>query len=492
MRRAFDPQPRLDCPPIEDVLLNTKCRDEIIPILRALQHVYGAPELRRLILNLVGKDVNGRTSRKHGRPGLDYWQIIVLAAVRLGCNYDYDKLQNLAEEHRTLRRIMGVGDWQTEAEVDFDWRRIRDNLTFLRPETLQKLNELIVGAGHELAPEAAVAVRGDTFVVETNIHYPTESSLIGDGLRKVIKLSAALAKEWDLSGWRQHEHLLNTVRKQVQQISRVSRAKRAGSAERLRAGYRELLSDAKGLLDRACQLSATLALRIDISTLLDVRLRELQHYVDLTRKVCDTARRRVLLGEAVENEEKIFSIFEPHTELIKRGKQPNPVQFGHNVLVIEDAVGFICHYAVVGRGVLDQDLVIPAMKKLQQRLGGKIERASFDRSFHTPENQEQLATIVRHPCIPRKGEASGRQQQQEASVAFRQARQNHPGVESAIGALQSGNGLERSRDRSERGYQRYVGLGILGRNLHVLGKLLLAQADADCQAATSKRKGKAG
>jgi len=152
------------------VLLNTKCRDEIIPILRALQHVYGDPELRRQILNRVGKDVNGRTSRKQGRPGLDYWQIIVLAAVGLGCNYDYDKLQNLAAEHRTLRRIRGVGDWQTETEGAFDWRRIRGNLTFLRPETLQKLNELIVGARHELAPEAAVAVRGDTFVVETNIH----------------------------------------------------------------------------------------------------------------------------------------------------------------------------------------------------------------------------------------------------------------------------------------------------------------------------------
>jgi len=93
----------------------------------------------------------------------------------------------------------------------------------------------------------------------------------------VIKLSAALAKAWGLSGWRQHEHLLNTVRKQVQQISRVSRAKGAGSAERLRAGYRELLSDAKGLLDRVCQLSAILTLRVDISALGDVRLRELQH-----------------------------------------------------------------------------------------------------------------------------------------------------------------------------------------------------------------------
>jgi transposase, IS5 family len=116
----------------------------------------------------------------------------------------------------------------------------------------------------------------------------------------------------------------------------------------------------------------------------------------LTEKVCETARRRVLLGETVPNEDKIFSIFEPETELIKRGKQPNPNQFGHSVLVIEDALGFICEYEVAGKGVLDQDLVVPAMTKLQKRLGGKIERASFDRAFHTPENQEKLAAIVGH------------------------------------------------------------------------------------------------
>ena len=219
---------------------------------------------------------------------------------------------------------------------------------------------------------------------------------------------------------------------------------------------------------------------------------ELWHYVQLTEKVCGTARRRVLLGETVPNEEKIFSIFEPHTELIKRGKQPDPIQYGHKVLVIEDAVGFICHYAVVANGVLDQDVLVPAMTELQERVGGKIERASFDRAFHTPDNQEKLATIVDHPCIPKKGRHSGRKQQEEATVEFRQARQSHPGIESAIGALQAGNGQERCRDKSKLGYERYVGLGILGRNLQVLGKLLLAQDDAKCEAAKSRRKQQAG
>ena len=496
--RSATPSLRLDCPPIAQVKLNLQCRDEIIPILYALQHIYGDEQRRRKILDLVGKDINATTSRNHGRRGLNYWEIIVLAAVRLGCNLDYDKLQNLAEEHRSLRRIMGIGDWQDDDDdVDFDWRRIEDNVTQIRPETLKKINQIVVAAGHELRPDAMQAVRGDTFVVETNIHYPTESTLIGDGLRKLVPLAAELAAQHDIEGWRQHEHLLQNIRKLVRKIGRASRAKGQG-AERLKPGYQELLTLAQELLQRARRLLRALKFPVEPRAFTLEQLKQatppatrvglLMHYVALTEKVCDNARRRVLDGEAVANEEKIFSIFEPHTELIKRGKQPNPIQFGHNALLIEDAVGFVVDYQVVGAGVLDQDLVVPVMKKLQERSGHKIKSASFDRAFHTPENQRELAKIVACPCIAAKGPEQGRQQQQEGTVAFRKARQRHPGVESAIGALQAGNGLKRCRDRGQRGHERYVGLGILGRNLQTLGKLLLAQDEADCQAAKSKRK----
>jgi hypothetical protein len=444
MRLAFQEQPRLDCPPVAAVPLNLNCRDEIIPILRALQHVYEQTPVRNEVLALIGKDVNADSRADRGREGLSYWTIMVLAAVRLGCNFDYDKLQDLAEQHRTLRLIMGIGDW--DDHTDFDWRRIRDNVCLLQPATIKKINHLIVAAGHELKPEAIESVRGDTFVVETNIHYPTESTLIADGLGKVMTLAAALAKTHGLSGWRQHEHLLQHVKDIVRQIGRASRAKSQG-ANRLKPGYQRLLTLAEDLLER-----------------------------------------RVLLGEAVLNEEKVFSMFEPHTELIKRGKQPDPIQYGHKVLVIEDAVGFICHYTVLANGVLDQDALVSAMTELQKRVDGKIKRASFDRAFHTPENQEKLAAIVAHPCIPKKGREAGRKQQEEASVEFHQARQNHPGIESAIGALQAGNGQERCRDQSKLGYERYVGLGILGRNLQALGKLLLAQDHAECEAAQSQRK----
>jgi IS5 family transposase len=488
--RLPGPEARLDCLPINIVPLNLNCRDEIIPILRALQHLYGDTPSRRELLRLVGKDVNDRTSRKLGRRGMNYWEITVLAATRLGCNLDYDKLQDLAENHRRLRQIMGIGDWQEE-EVDFDWRRIEGNVLKLRPATLQKLNELVVRAGHVLEPQAIASVRGDTFVVETNIHYPTESSLIGDGLRKLVTLAARLAVAQGLTGWRQHQHWLKKVKKQVWAISRASRTKTQAGKARLRACYQELIQEAEALLQRGRQLAALLQASENLSVLdpaCGAGAKELLHYVDLTAQVCDTARRRVLLGETVPNADKIFSIFEPHTELIQRGKQPNPTQFGHNTLVIEDAVGFVVWYEVLGKGVLDQDVVVPVMRQLQDRFAGKIKSASFDRSFHTPQNQQDLAKIVPTPCIASKGEEKGRQQQQAGSVAFRAARQRHSGIESAIGALQAGNGLKRCRDRSKPGYERYVGLGILGRNLQTLGKLLLARDQADCQAAKSKRK----
>jgi hypothetical protein len=180
MRKAFDRQQRMDRPTISNVPLNLGCRDEIIPILAALKHIYAQPKLRDDILQAVARDVNRDSSRKRGRRGMDYWPILVLASVRLGCNFDYDRLQDLAEQHRALRQMMGLGDWNEEA--DFNWRTIRNNITLLRPETLERINHAIVAEGHRLLPEAAETVRGGSFVADTNIHYPTDSSLIRDGL----------------------------------------------------------------------------------------------------------------------------------------------------------------------------------------------------------------------------------------------------------------------------------------------------------------------
>ena len=486
MRKAMDRQQRLDGQPIVKVKLNLGCRDEIIPILMALQHIYGQPKLRDEILRAIAADVNRRSSRKRGRQGMDYWPILVLAAVRLGCNLNYDKLQDLAEQHRALRQIMGIGDWDEPGR--FDWRRIRDNITLVRPQTLERINHWIVGEGHRLVPQAVQRARADSFVMETNIHYPTESSLIRDGLRKVLECSAALADILGAGGWRQHKHLYRKVKRLVREIERMAARKGTGYQARLQSLYAELLDLAAMVLERAEQLRAHRSVRdaLDLEVLAcDVQLKQ---FMRLTRQVCGTATRRVLQGQSVPNGEKLFSLFETHTKLYKRGKAAEPVQFGRQVLVYEDSAGFITHAYLMPRQKDDRDVVVEQTRALQQRLGGHIQQASFDRGFHSPENQRDLAEIIPHPCLPMPGTNQAAEQRQQATVEFRQSRQRHPGIESAINALQSGNGLERCRDRSEHGFSRYLQLGVLGRNLHVLGKVLLAAQDAQCQAARSQRK----
>jgi len=486
MRKALDPQRRLDCPAVLDIQLNVDCRSEIVPILRALQQIYGQPQLRKTILRLIAADVNSRSNADRGRRGLDYWPILVLAAVRLGCNFDYDLLQDLAENHRQLRQVMGIGAW--DEEESFNWRRIRDNLCLLHPETIEKINHAVVAAGHALIPEAVETVRADSFVAETNIHYPTESSLIRDGLGKVLLLAAQLALIHGLAGWRQHKHLWKKVKQLVRRIERAAARKGAGYQDQLKPLYRQLLDTAETILQRVDKLGNTVQKRAAAGAEAAALEAELAVFVQRTRHVCGTASRRVFQGEKVPNREKLFSIFEPHTQLYKRGKAGQPVQFGRQVLVYEDGAGFVTHYSVLPRDASDRDVVVEETRRVQKRLEGRIKRASFDRGFHSPENQEALARILDEPCLPMPGNRQAARQQEEASVAFHQARQSHPGIESAIAALQSGNGLARCRDRTEDGFLRYIGLGILGRNLHVLGKLLIARECPNCEAARSRRK----
>ena len=485
MRKGISKQTRFDCETVVNVKLNLDCRDEIIPVLRGLQHIYSDPILRNKILDLVAEAVNSETRKDCGREGLDYWQIFVLASVRLGCNLDYDKLQDFAEQHRALRQIMGIGDWNEMTNLS--WRRIRDNVCLLKPGVIEQISHLVVQAGHKLVPDAISLVRADSFVVETNIHYPTESTLILDGIRKVLELCADLTVPFGLPGWRQQSHLQKIIKRIVRNIGRRARSKNPKQKENVEKLYRVLLKRAEEILDRADTLVLTLESECEMDLGLLGKLAELRDFMARTRQVCSTAYRRVILGEEVPNSEKLFSIFEPHTQLYKRGKASTPIQFGRQALVYEDSAGFIVHHHVMLRDSQDQDVAVEQTRILQKRVDHKIEELSFDCGFHSPENQEGLQSLVDHPCLPKKGSKQSAEQMGEASVRFRQARKRHAGVESAIGAMQSGNGLKRSRDRQLIGFERYVALGILGRNLHTLGKTVIQQEDEFCKAACSYR-----
>lgn len=484
MRKSFESQRRLDCSHVYDLQLNLNCRDEIVPMLAALQHVFTQSELRTKLCRLIAADLNPESRRDVGRPGFDDWQVLVLAVMRLGCDLDYDKLQDMGENHRSLRHLMGIGDW--DDQTSFDWRRIQATITQLKPQTIHKINQSIVAYGQQLHGQASQQVRADSFVIETNIHYPTESSLIYDGLRKIVPLCVLIARELDQPGWRQADHLTKQMKKVVRQVSLIAVSKSPKAKAAMPAAYENLLNRAAMILNRAKALQIT-AKAEGKSILLVAQADALQNWIELTEQVCDTANRRVLLGESVPNQDKLFSLFETHTQLYKRGKAGKPIQYGRLALVFEDGAGFISHYHLMDRTASDADVVVGETRKAQKAHRGEIEKASFDRGFHTPDNKVELLTIVGQVSLcPRHPGQYGEHLSRESS-ADKSLRHHHAGIESAIGGLQRGNGLKRCRDRSELGLDRYLGLAVLGRNMQVLGKLLIARQVGDTIAGLSLR-----
>ena len=300
-------------------------------------------------------------------------------------------------------------------------------------------------------------------------------------------MCAELASENNLSGWRQHDHLWKKVRSLSRQIDRMALKKGPNDIARMKVPYRKLLQKAQQITRRARQLC--LDLFLPTATENDIfGPHTLQAFIARTERVMSTARRRVLLGETVPNGDKLFSVFEPHTQLYKRGKAGEPIQFGRQVLVFEDAAGFIVHRRLMRRGQCDSQVAVEATKTVQKRFDNRVQRLSFDRGFHSPENQEQLSRLVTHLCLPKPGVKQSVKQLADADNDFLAAKQNHSGVESAIGALQSGNGLKRCRDCSEVGFERYLSLAILGRNLHTLGRRLIAGEAPTRKAALTRRK----
>lgn len=473
MRHSFAPQIPLGATPISDIELDLANRHEIIPILRAMQYLYlECPALLDDILRAIAGDVLKNRQATKGCKGLSYWEIFVLAALRLGCDYDYDELADTATNHKKVQAMMGNPPW---TNARYPRSTVHDNLTSLSPETLDRINQAVISIGHELVDDDPLKkVRGDSFVVEKNIHYPTDSSLIGDAARKSIDLASEIANIFGFDDWIEGDGFKRKIKQDIRAIGRIGKSRKADKEAEMKDAYEILIGDACSVISRA---NATIERVEEAAPIvlpeLEKKLAELRYYMEQGLYVCDLAVRRVFNGEKIPNGEKIFSVFEPDTELINRGKTPNPIEFGHRILVVQDAAGFIIHGSVMANGFTDDKVVTDIMEGLQTRYDGRIESASFDKGFWSPHNFKALSEFIQNVVIPKKGKRNEIEQVRETGEPFASVRKWHAGIESLIGSLVAGNGMKRCRDKGVKAYDRYVALAILGRNLHTLGRILI-------------------
>jgi hypothetical protein len=472
MRHTQRPQLSLGQTPIEAIEFNFNSRDDIPKILAGLQCVQQDEDRREAILNLIARDFSETGALDNGAPGMDLWQVFVLGALRLGLGCDYDRLSELADQHNALRQMLGHGPFDIDQR--YPARTLGENLSRLKPDTLQLINWAIVGAAHEVLgvdKDTPLRARCDSSVVKTDVHYPTDANLLTDAIRKILYLGGRAACEMGaLPGWREyHANFLKFRRLYHYAIKlKASNArdetKKEARAQQIRDAYLELLNVAEGHIRLA---EGSLAA---IETHDPIAAEQIEAFIVHAKRQVEQVRARVIRGETVPHHEKLFSLFETYTEWVVKGKAGVPVELGVRSAFMEDQFGLILNHRVM-HGLTDEKITVEFSEETRI-LFPNVHAISFDKGFYSPENQRRLAPQLDQLTLPKKGRLSQADQERESSEAFVNARTQHPAIESAIHALQT-HGLERCRDRGIEGFDRYIAWGVVGFNLHKLGAILL-------------------
>jgi len=440
--------------------------------------------LREEVFALLTSEIAPQVDKSNGRPGMTLWSILVCGVLRLDLNADYDRLHELVNQHRTLREMLGHSLYDDNKQ--YAYQTLVDNVSLLTPELLDKLNQLIVAGGHVLVKKGESALRGrcDSFVVETDVHFPTDINLLWDAMRKAITLTAVWCESCQISDYRQYRYNL----RQLKHLMRSAQNKRRGKAKvgklqsnsQLIQAYPAYIDQAQNHLNKIQTVLDKLTASSPTELLLKA---EIESYLQHAARQINQIERRVIKGETIPHKEKVFSLFDPYTEWISKGKAGVPVELGVKVCILEDQHQFILHHHVMEKQTDDQIAVfmVTEAKKRFPRLNA----CSFDKGFHSPANQTELAQQLDQVVLPKKGKLSNERKAVEHSEAFIKARYAHSAVESAINALEV-HGLNKCPDHGIDGFKRYVALAVVARNIRRIGDILW-QRDVKRERRTIKR-----
>ena len=252
MRKRFEQQHKLGIIPIPEVQLPIKSRDELPPILRALQHIYVTPELNEEVFRILEERVQ-KGKKKTGRYGMELWHILVLSAVRLGLDANYDRLEDFANHHKLIRQILGVETAFGEGKR-YSMQSIKDNVSLLDEETINKINEVVVRAGHKLVKkkDEGLRIKADTYVLESNVHFPTDLNLLWDAARKGLDVIEEAIREGLLEGkgWRKGKYWRRELKKMMRISTKALFGGGRNKEEAARDRVKRYLGMARGLSEK--------------------------------------------------------------------------------------------------------------------------------------------------------------------------------------------------------------------------------------------------
>lgn len=476
MRQRFEQQLSFKSFPIVNVTFPLKSRDEMPPVLKALHHIFVTPDLNEKIFLLL-EDTILKDKKKTGRKGMDLWHILVLSVVRHALDTNWDRLAYLANYDALLRRVLGfkTPEQQVEDDLDFSVQNLLDNVSLIDEDLLLQINITVADAGHKLLKkkeqEEAISLKTDSYAVEANVHFPTDLNLLYDSTRKCLDVISFLNSKTDITGWRKIKLLRKNLKSTFRATSwQVFKGKKEDVKKKGVTAYLHLCSSIAIRCQEVLVNIAPLSTQVPIVKAYVA----LSEYLAFMNKFINLVDRRLLKGEVIPPQDKIYSIFEPHTEWLTKGKLKNKVELGHLVLITTNGQHYIVDYKLM-ENERDASQVASLTERLKEKYAGqKIYSHSFDKGFFSKKNYKTLEkTDVDQVIMPKKGKKNKVETEREGKEEFKKLRNKHSAVESNINMLEK-HGLNKCMDKGIEGFKRSIGLSVLAYNLHLLGNKLIA------------------
>jgi transposase, IS5 family len=438
--------------------------DEVLTDQQIVAAVYEALAKRR---------PKSRSRGRRATPAETVLRLLILKHVR---NWSYEVLEREVRANLVYRDFTGVGAGKMpDAKTMGRWG------TALKPEVLKQVHARLMTIARDKGVIAGRRMRVDTTVVETNIHHPTDSTLLGDGVRVLTRSMRKITQIVGMAGTKLRDRS-RSVKLRLLEIGRVARAKGPLNQDKLKQRYRQLLTTTSRVVGQAKRFSEEITQGVKRSNdvLKQLTLEGLRQELDkmtfLVRRVMKQTRARIFRGNP-HSQDKLLSLFEPSTEVIRKGKAGKPNEFGKMVKLQEAENQIITDYEVYTQRPYDSELLIAAIDAHQALLGRVPRLVAADAAFYSTKNEAAAkAKGVKRVCVPNRSTKSADRKREQRKRWFRNGQKWRTGSEGRISVVKRRNGLSRSHYKGFVGMQRWVGFGVIADNVVNIGRAIEKQA----------------
>ena len=416
-------------------------------------------------------------SSRTGRPGVAPDRLLRCCVMKHLKGWSFRELEREVRSNLVYRRFT-----RFDADPTPNYSTFSRCFALLGPEVTQRVHERVVAKAREQKVARGRKLRSDTTVVESNIHYPTDSTLLGDGVRVLTRSLQGIAKQCAAGAVPVVNHG-RAVKRRLLEISRSAKVLTEASQQRLNDVYGKLLKLTQSVLRQARGVVEELqAGRLPIvGSLVSVLAREaqLRHFIPLIEKVVAQTRERVFRGDR-HVAGKVLSLFEPHSHAIRKGKPHKPTEFGRLVRLDEVENGIVSRYEVLEGNPADTKAWSAALEQHRVSFGRSPRMATADRGYFSAKNEREAEDIgVERVALPARGRLSQARTQRQKERWFQRALRWRAGIEARISTLKHPFSMVRATYKGDSGFQRYVGWCVISQNLVSMARTLVQRRAGD-------------